>query len=302
VTQPDHQVSPAVPLAAALVSGALVAVQQRINGDLGQQLQAPLLAAVVSFGSGLLVVSAVLLARRGSRALLPRLREVPWWTRLGGLGGASLVAVGATAAPEIGVALLTVGLVGGSTVAALLVDTIGLGPGGVRAITPARAAGAGLCLLAIALSAADGIHAASPLLLVLVVLAGGLISFQQAVNGRVRHATDATVATFVNFVVGTTGLALGLLVHNLFVGQHLGHWPGLSEAYLYLGGTIGAAFVATAALVVRSLGVLRLGLAVTAGQILGALLLDADRGIPAATGVAAGLTLVAVGVSGRGQA
>ena len=172
MTEQDHRVATAVPLTAALVAGSLVAVQQRINGDLGASLRSPLLAAVVSFGSGLLVVAGVLFARRGSRALLARLRELPWWNRLGGLGGATLVAVGATAAPKLGVALLTVGLVGGSTVAGLLVDKVGLGPGGVRSITPPRAAGAALCLLAIAISAADGIHAASPLLLVLVVLSG----------------------------------------------------------------------------------------------------------------------------------
>jgi transporter family-2 protein len=301
VTQQDHQVSTAVPLAAALVSGSLVALQQRINGDLGTALHAPLLASVVSFASGLVVVAAVLLASPSSRARLPRVWEVPWWSRLGGAGGASLVVVGATAAPEIGVALLTVGLVGGSTVAGLLVDKIGFGPGGVRPITAPRAFGSGLCLLAIGVSAVDGIHAASPVLLVLVVLAGGMVSFQQAANGRVRQVSDATVATFGNFVVGTVGLALGLLVHDLAVGQQHGHWPGLSEAYLYLGGVMGAGFVATAALVVKALGVLRLGLAVTAGQILGALLLDVHRGVPAATLVAAALTLVAVGVSGRRQ-
>ncbi|MGZ6792095.1 MAG: DMT family transporter, partial [Mycobacteriales bacterium] len=42
----------AVPLAAALGSGALVAVQQRWNGDLGRSLHDPLLAALVSFGGG----------------------------------------------------------------------------------------------------------------------------------------------------------------------------------------------------------------------------------------------------------
>jgi transporter family-2 protein len=300
VTQQDHRVSTAVPLTAALVSGALVALQQRLNGDLGQSLDAPLLAAVVSFGSGLAVVAAVLLARPSSRARLPSLRVVPWWSRLGGLGGASLVAVGATAAPEIGVALLTVGLVGGSTVGGLLVDKIGLGPGGVRAITGPRSAGAALCLLAIAVSAEGGVRAASPLLMVLVVLAGAMISFQQAVNGQVRHATDATVATFVNFVVGTIGLVVGLLLHDLAVGSHVGTWPGWSQAYLYLGGSIGALFVATAALVVKALGVLRLGLTVTAGQIVGALVIDAHRGVSTATLVAAALTILAVAVSGRG--
>jgi transporter family-2 protein len=300
VTTQDHHLPTALPLTAACVSGALVAVQQRINGDLGTSLHDPLLAAVVSFVTGLVAVTVLLLLRKGSRAQLRVLRDIPWWTRLGGLGGATLVAVGATAAPKIGVALLTVGLVAGSTIGGLLVDRIGLAPGGVRGITGPRALGAVLCLLAIGISAAEGVRSSSPFLLGLVVLAGGLISFQQAVNGRVRHATDALVATFVNFVVGTCGLLLGLLLREVLVGVRADAWPDLAHAYLYLGGPIGAGFVAVAALVVRPLGVLRLGLAVTAGQLLGGVLIDLDRGVAVATLAAGVLTMAAVAVSGRG--
>ena len=160
---------------------------------------------------------------------------------------------------------------------------------------------AALCLVAIAISTAEGVRSASPWLLVLVAVAGGLISLQQAFNGRVRGATDAVVATFVNFVVGTTALVLGLGLRELLVGVHAQVWPGAGRWYLYLGGPIGASFVAVAALVVGRLGVLRLGLAVTAGQLLGAILLDLHRGVSAATWTAVALTMVAVAVSGRGQ-
>ncbi|MCU1587171.1 MAG: family transporter [Frankiales bacterium] len=290
----------ALPLAAAVVSGAFVALQQRINGDLGHDLGDPLVAAVVSFGTGL-VVMCLLMLRGAPRAVLPRLSQVPWWSRLGGLGGASLVFVGAVAAPKVGVAILTVGLVSGSVVGALLVDRVGLGPGGHHGLTPPRLIGAALCLVAIAVSTAEGARSASLWLLALVFLAGVLICFQQAFNGRVRHATDATVATFVNFVVGMTALLLGLLIRAVVVGVHLRSWPGADHWYLYVGGPIGASFVAVAALVVRRLGVLRLGLAVTAGQILGSLVVDLDRGIAASTVVAAVLTMAAVVVSGLGQ-
>lgn len=300
MTQAAAQPPTAVPLAAAVVSGAFVALQQRINGDLGHALGEPLVASVVSFGSGLVMMTALVM-RTKSRSLLGKVSDVPWWTRLGGLGGATLVFVGATAAPRIGVALLTVGLVAGSVMGALAVDRAGLAPGGHRPITAPRLAGAALCLVAIAVSTAEGLRSASPWLLALVVLAGVLICFQQAFNGHVRHATDATVATFVNFVVGTTALLLGLALRWLLVGIHIHSWPGAEQWYLYLGGPIGASFVAVAALVVRPLGVLRLGLAVTAGQILGSMLVDLDRGVAATTVVAAALTMAAVVVSGRAQ-
>jgi transporter family-2 protein len=286
----------ALPLAAAVGSGSLVAVQQRINGDLGRSLHDPLLAAVVSFGSGLIVM-ACLVVRRSARQRLPDLRSVPWLQRVGGLGGATLVGVGATAAPKIGVALLTVGLVAGSTVGALVVDRVGLGPGGAHPLSSPRLLGAGLCLVAIAISAHEGLRSASPLLLCLVVLAGGLISVQQALNGRVRAAAGATVTTFLNFTMGTSALLVALSVQAGVSGVRADRWP--PEPWLYVGGLIGTVFIAVAALVVATLGVLRFGLASTAGQLVGAMVLDVDRGIATTTAAATGLTFLAVAVSGR---
>lgn len=287
----------AVAVTAAVASGAMVALQARINADLGARLDDPLLAALVSFGSGLAVLS-VLVLRAPSRRAAAGLRDVPVWRRLGGLGGATLVAVGATAVPRTGVAVFTIGLVAGATVSGLLVDRWGLAPGGVRPVTAARAAGVLLCLGAVAISAAEGVRSASAWLVLLVVLAGGLTAVQQALNGHVRHATDATVATFVNFVVGTVALAVGYGAAAPFRAAAAGSWPGPGDWHLYLGGVMGASFVALAAVVVRSLGVLRLGLSVTAGQLLGSLLLDLGRGVPVTTAVAAAVTLLAVALSG----
>ena len=293
-------------LAAAVASGALVALQQRINGELNLAVGNAVLTAFVSFLTGLLVVVAVVLARAAARRAVAAVRDVPWWSRLGGLGGATLVAVGAAATPRIGVALLTVGLVAGQTSGGLAVDKAGLGPGGTRPVSAPRLAGAALCLVAVAVSAAgEGARAASPVLLVLVVVAGFAIATQQALNGRVRAITgDAGVATLVNFVVGTTALGLGLAVSAAFGSLDVGRWPGAGDWYLYLGGPMGAAFVAMAAIVVRRLGVLRLGLAVTAGQLAGALLLDlvlpvSEAPVELLTLIGVALTFVAVFVSGR---
>lgn len=298
----------AAALGAAVLSGGLVAVQQRINGELGVDLDAPLLAALVSFGIGLVGVVAVVAARAPSRRALAAVRQVPWWGRLAGLGGASLVAVGAFAAPQLGVALLTVGLVAGQTTGGLVVDRLGLGPGGAHLLTVPRVAGAVLCLLAVGLGAAGGAaREADPVLLVLVVAAGFAIAVQQALNGRVRRTTgDAAVATLVNFVVGTAALALAVLaVLVLRGGLPDGDWPGPGQWYLYLGGPLGAVFVGMAAVVVRRLGVLRLGLAIIAGQLAGALAVDlvlpsTGGGIAVTTVLGALLTFAAVAVSGLG--
>ena len=295
-----------IALGAAVGSGALVAVQQRLNGELKGILGDALLTAVVSFLTGLVCIAAYVLLRPQTRRAIGRVRTTSWWERFAGLGGATLVAVGAAAAPRLGVALLTVGLVAGQTGGGVLVDRFGIGPGGQRSLTGPRLTGAVLCLLAVAVSVLGrGTKDLAPVLLGMVVLAGFLTALQQALNGRVRTATgDAGVATLLNFVVGAAALLLGLGLRAALHGVDVGPWPGLDHAYLYLGGPMGVAFVAVAAVVVRTLGVLRLGLAVIAGQLVGAVLLDAvvpapGAGLSAFTVVGAALTLVAVAVSGR---
>lgn len=302
---PAPRTTPA--LAAAVLSGAMVALQARLNGDLRVALGDTLLTALVSFATGLLAVVAVVACRPASRAALTKLRDTPRWTQLGGVGGAALVAVAAAAEPRIGVALLTIGLVAGQTGGGLAVDRLGLGPGPRQGVTGPRAAGALLCLLAVGVGVlGGGAQHVDSALLALIVVAGVLIALQQALSGRLHRATgDAGVATLVNFVVGSAALLLGLGVRAAVVGVHVGHWPGLGELALYAGGPIGAVFVAVAAVVVGRLGVLRLGLAITAGQLLGAVGLDValpgGSGVTFATLVGVLLTLVAVVVSGRGS-
>jgi transporter family-2 protein len=290
-------------LGAAVFCGALVAVQARVNGELATNLHDSLLAAVVSFGSGLVLIAVIVTTRRSARQAWRRVREVPWVLRVGGIGGATLVAAGAYAAPRIGVALLTVAIVAGQTTGGLLVDRAGLGPGGRHAITAPRLGGALLCIVAVVLSVAGkGAGDAHVLLLLVVVAAGLLISLQQALNGRVRAQTrDAGVTTLLNFLVGSSAL---VLAYVLFSSHDVGHWPGPGQWWLYVGGSLGVVFIAMAAVTVRILGVLRLGLATVAGQLVGAIVLDLvapakGHGVAAATVVGALLTFVAVGISGR---
>ncbi|RZQ62847.1 DMT family transporter [Amycolatopsis suaedae] len=265
----------------AVVSGIAMAVQGRINGQLGEELHDGLLAAVISFGGGLVLLLAALpfaaRMRAGFTAVAHAVREgtLRPWHCLGGLAGALFVAGQSITVVVLGLALFTVGVVAGQTVSSLLVDRAGLGPAGPKALSWTRVLGAGLTLAAVAWSVSAGmaeIGGNEMWLIVLPVAAGACVAVQQAINGRVGAAADnALTATLGNFAVGFVALVLAWLVSLAVRGGPTGV-P--ANPVLYLGGLVGIVFIAVASLVVRWTGVLLLGLAAIAGQLVGSVLLD----------------------------
>ena len=86
-------------LTGSVVVGALVTLQTAINGELAHRLgsgaRAGVLAAVISFGTGLVVLTIALLVLPSWRAQLRRLHRTSTlarWKLLGGTAGALLVA------------------------------------------------------------------------------------------------------------------------------------------------------------------------------------------------------------------
>ncbi|MBL0887666.1 DMT family transporter [Myceligenerans sp. I2] len=300
-----------VPVALAVLAGAGLATQSRVNGTLADHVGSGYLAAVISFGSGLLWLSIALLFSRRGRAGLRRiaraLREpagqdggLRLWQCLGGAAGGFFVASQGLAVGTLGVAVFIVAFVTGQSVGSIVVDRIGLGPGGVRLVTLPRAVGPLLTVVAVATAVSGDVGSPSALALtVLPLLAGAGSAWQQAVNGRVRAAAeDVLAATFVNFLVGTAALVLALGVSMLFDGVPHGALP--ANPLLYTGGAIGIGFIAVGVAVVHRVGVLLLSLSMIAGQVVGALVLDAalpDAAPPSTlTYVGAALTLLAVAI------
>lgn len=291
----------------AIVFGAGVATQSRINGELGRQLDNGFFAALVSFGSGLviLVIAMVIVksGRTGLKTVVTSVRDrgIPWWYVLGGAAGSFLVLSQGVTASIVGVALFTVSIVAGQTISGLVIDRRGLGSMAAKPITVTRLAGSVLVLVAVGFAALSQLHATFPLwLLIMPLLAGLGVGWQQAVNGQVREvAGSALTATFINFLVGTIVLFGITLIHSFWGG-----WPTVfpSTPWLYLGGPIGVIFIAGAAIVVRNIGVLLLGLAMIAGQLLASVVLDlvapvAGHTLAASTVISAAVTLVAVGIA-----
>ena len=276
-------------------------MQARINGQLGVRLEDGLVAALISFGTGLLLMIAVSSAlpagRRGFGRLVrgTRGRTIPFWMLCGGAAGALTVATHGLAVGIIGVSLFTVGVVAGQTVCGLALDRAGYGPSGVVAVTPARVAGGALALVAVAI-ALTGRTVEVPLWMLLLPFAAGIgIAWQQATNGRLRQRVQTPLtATLVNFIGGTLCLSVLAVVSIAVVGP-----PAAlpTEPWLYLGGALGVAYIFLGAALVVHTGVLLLGLASVVGQLLASLLLDAVWPAPAGPGFGSSLVMVAVALA-----
>ncbi|GAA1809945.1 DMT family transporter [Agromyces neolithicus] len=268
-----------VAIVLAVVFGGGVALQSRVNGELAAAIDDPYTAALISFGSGLVILLVVLMFWRPGRAGFAKVRDglrtgrIVWWMLLGGLAGAWFVTTQGLSAGVLGVALFTVAIVAGQTIGGIVFDVIGLGPGGRRPLTTMRVIGAVLAVAAITWAVSAQLPHDVPLLLMLLPFVAGVgAAWQQAVNGRVKvEAGSAFTATLFNFAVGSAALAIVVVVHAAIAG-----WPSSlpAEPWLYLGGAIGCVFIAGTAVLVRVVGVLLLALCGVAGQLATALALD----------------------------
>lgn len=297
----------AVALVAAFGTGMLVALQTRINGELGQRLGDGFVAAFISFGSGFVILAVASLGWRPGRRGIGRVvtalrnRSIPWWLVLGGVGGALFVLGQGLTVGMLGVAMYTIAVVSGQTVSSLLLDHRGLALMAATPATPQRIVGTLLAIVAVGIALSDRIRPDIPLwALVVPIVAGLLVGWQQAVNGQVRQvAGSAFTATFGNFLVGAAVLGIALLVHLAVAGWQV-TFPG--EWWLYLGGLVGCVFIAAQAVIVRTTGVLLMGLAILAGQLAASVVFDllvpvSDSGLHLVTLIGTALVLAAVVVA-----
>jgi bacterial/archaeal transporter family-2 protein len=287
-------------MAAAICAGAMIGGQGRVNGELAARMDSALGAAAASFIVGLAILVVVLPFRREGLARIRRAEVAPWWW-FSGLGGAFLVSTSAHAVPRVGVALVSVCLVAGTTAGALLTDQFGLGPSGRHAPTFWRFAGVGVVVLAVAIGAVGDRHSSlKPLLVIVLFAAGASTAVQQAANGQLRAAADdVIVASFISFVGGSLALVIAVAATGQFSDLQLPN-----AAWLYLGGPLGVVYILTGAATVRALGVLRFVLGVVAGQLIASVVLDVTWPEPGTTlrtttVVGAIVTVIGVWLSGR---
>jgi transporter family-2 protein len=275
---------------AAVVGGSFMAVQARVNSGLGQEIGSGILAALVSFSIGLLIISVATFASSKNRAALSltfskfKDSSIPLWLSVAGLLGGIYVIMQGVVAGLIGVALFSIGVVAGSALSALLLDGNGLLGLTKRKIGLTRLAGTVLALSGLVVASDLANYSFSPLIL-LPFAAGVGIGFQQAMNGLFgKLAQSAIVPTFFNFIAGTVFIALALLTVEGF--SFTESWP--SNPLLYLGGVVGVIFIFMQVVVLPKIGALSMGIAMLVGQLSGSVLLDllvpiADRAVTIST-------------------
>jgi transporter family-2 protein len=291
----------------AAISGLMIALQARANGELSHRLDNGLQAALVSFGSGLIIIVIVAIfnpsIKQGVRTLSKAVKErnLPSWTLFAGMLGGSFVAVQTQIVPLIGVAIYSVASIAGQSAISLVVDRIGLTGGGKKHITPRRVTAAFVTVFAVFISVADRLDGRdlSIAAVILGVVAGAIVGIQRALNGQINeHSQQSFTTSLLNFAMGTTFLTVLLLIAIVLGETELSPLPA-GPWWIYTGGVIGVVYIAFTSTIVQHLGVLTFTLISVGGQLLGSLLIDLlspTEGVQVSIYLVVGIAMTYLGV------
>jgi transporter family-2 protein len=264
----------------AALSGLMIAVQARANGELSHLLGNGVQAALVSFGSGLVIIAVI-------AAFSPAIKE----------GARNLR--GAVA--RKGVAIYSVASIAGQTAASLIVDRIGLTGGGKKHITPRRIAAAFFTVFAVFISVFDRIDASNLSLFAVVMgcVAGAIVGVQRALNGQINeHSHQSFTTSFLNFIMGTAFLVIFLAIAVALGNTEIAPLPA-GPWWIYTGGVIGVIYIAFTSTIVQHLGVLTFTLYSVGGQLVGSLLIDIyspTQGVQVSAYLITGIAMTYLGV------
>jgi len=295
----------------AALSGAMIALQARANGELSHRLNNGLQAALVSFSSGLLIIFVITLFNSQIKDGIKNLRtavankEIARWKLFAGALGGSFVAIQTQIVPLIGVAIYSVASIAGQTAMSLFVDRIGLTGGGKKLISPRRVLAAFLTVLAVLVSVWDRIDANNLSMFAVTAggIAGAIVGIQRALNGQINeHSHQSFTTSLLNFATGTTFLLI-LISAGLILGRNqLSPLPS-GPWWIYTGGVIGVIYIAFTSTIVQHLGVLTFTLFSVGGQLVGSLIIDLvspTKGVSVSAYLVTGIVMTYAGVIAGG--
>jgi transporter family-2 protein len=275
---------------AAFSCGALAAVQGSVNAALGARAGYGTLATLISFSSGLAILSAVCAAEARGAAFL-RWRAAPRAAlALPGPLGVAFVSATVLLTPTTGFALLWICIVAGQLGAAALADARGWGvAGGARLpVSRARAAALALTLTGVALSvgeqlggggAGGGVPAARVAGFCLLGVATGAGTLAQSVLNREAAALlpSKLAATFWSFLIGTLAAAAVFGAHAAAAPAELGAIGArlaAAEGWTFAGGALGVVYVAGSIFVPAVVGSQVYAVALVCGQLATSAVID----------------------------
>ena len=291
----------------AALSGVMIALQARANGELSHSLDNGLQAALVSFGSGLLIILIITPfsphIKEGIRNLKAAIthKEIARWKLFAGALGGSFVAIQTQIVPLIGVAIYSVASIAGQTAMSLVVDRIGLTGGGKKLISPRRVMAAVLTVIAVLVSVWDRIDADNLSIIAVTAgcIAGAVVGVQRALNGQINeHSHQSFTTSLLNFITGTTFLVILILVGVALGRNQLSPLPA-GPWWIYTGGVIGVIYIAFTSTIVQHLGVLTFTLFSVGGQLAASLVIDLvspTDGVSVSTYLVTGLAMTYIGV------
>ena len=291
----------------AALSGVMIALQARANGELSYRLDNAPQAALVSFSSGLFFITIYAIFSPKIKEGIKRLRsavsrgEIPKIRLLAGSLGGAFVALQTSVVPLIGVALYSVASIAGQSAVSLLVDRIGLTGGGVKLISSRRISAAFITVLAVLVSVIDKLEADNFQLfaLLLALIAGALVGVQRALNGQINeYSQNSYTTSLLNFITGTSFLTLFIIILIALGRVELEPLP-IGPWWVYTGGVIGVIYIAATSLIVQHLGVLTFTLFSVGGQLIASLLLDIyspTQGVSVSWYLVSGIAMTYIGV------
>ncbi len=291
----------------AALSGVMIALQARANGELSYRLDNAPQAALVSFSSGLFFITIYAIFSPKIKEGIKRLRsavsrgEIPKIRLLAGSLGGAFVALQTSVVPLIGVALYSVASIAGQSAVSLLVDRIGLTGGGVKLISSRRISAAFITVLAVLVSVIDKLEADNFQLfaLLLALIAGALVGVQRALNGQINeYSQNSYTTSLLNFITGTSFLSLFIIILIVLGRVELEPLP-IGPWWIYTGGVIGVIYIAATSLIVQHLGVLTFTLFSVGGQLIASLLLDIyspTQGVSVSWYLVSGIAMTYIGV------
>ena len=295
----------------AALSGAMIALQARANGELSHRLDNGLQAALVSFSSGLLIILLITPFSPHIKEGIKNLRtavankEIARWKLFAGALGGSFVAIQTQIVPLIGVAIYSVASIAGQTAMSLVVDRIGLTGGGKKLISPRRVIAAVLTVLAVLVSVWDRIDANNLSMLAVTAgcIAGAVVGVQRALNGQINeHSHQSFTTSLLNFITGTTFLVILIVVGVVLGNNELSPLPA-GPWWIYTGGVIGVIYIAFTSTIVQHLGVLTFTLFSVGGQLAASLVIDLvspTDGVSVSAYLITGLAMTYIGVIAGG--